>query len=316
MLKRTKLMAAGSVAATVLVAAGLAGSVVPAASAAIPPATAGNVTVLAGAPRLVKSPGTALNAGQIVKFTVAGKSFGGVAIPANTTGVVLSITATNPQAAGRLTAWTAEGGQPGTPTVSYVKGQSATSLAFVGLNDAGAFNLFSSAKASALISIQSYVTPVAPVTPPPAPTVKTVAAVASKTIQVGGSIRTRATEFASITLPAGTWDARVLGGFTGLNNVNNTVPAGVSLTGTMIVQKGETMGDDFQNNVTVGGIVIPRAQSNTLTQDPTAQLTTYITLPTETKLYLKFFAYASDSSTAGSGELQANLQGATFVKVS
>lgn len=312
--KRTKIIAAGTVAAVALIATGLVGSTTPYASAAVPPVTAGSVSFLPSAPRLVSSPGTLFAAGQTQTFQVAGKTFGGnTTIPANATGVILSVSAAGPQANGLITVWTTDAGKPGTATVSFTKGVPATNVATVALNDTGKLNIFASAATRVLVSIQGYVAPAAA---PAAPVVKTIGAVASKSIDVGGSIRTRATEFAKITLPAGTWDTRVLGGFTGLNNVNNTVPAGVTLTGTMVVQKGATMGDNFENNVTVGGITIPRSQSDTLTQDPTAAINTFITLTESTELTVKFFAYASNSSQAGSGELKANLQSATFVKVS
>lgn len=280
------------------------------AQAAVPAPVAGNITVLSVAPRIVPSPGSVFAPGETKTFDVAGKTFSGVTIPANATGITISISATNSAGPGKLTAWTTDAGQPGPGTVTYTVGGGQTNVAFVGLNDHGQFNVYSSAKTQALIAIQGYVTPVA------APVVKTIGAQASKTIDVGGSIRSRATDFGSVTLPAGTWDARVLGGWTGLNNVNNTVASGVSLTGTMVLVKGDTIAADFSNDVTAGGVVIPRSSSNTLTQDPTASISTILVLDAPTEVHVKMFAYASDSSQAGSGELEANLQGAQFVKLS
>lgn len=147
----------------------------------------------------------------------------------------------------------------------------------------------------------------------PAPLVQQADAVARKTINVGGSIRTRATDFGSITLPAGVWTASVRGTFVGFNN-GTDLPAAVGVTGTLIVQKGDTMGDDFQNNITVGGIAIPRAASDTLTQDPTAAINDTIVLTTETTLHFKAFGYASDSSQRDT-VLKFGLDGATFVKI-
>jgi hypothetical protein len=147
----------------------------------------------------------------------------------------------------------------------------------------------------------------------PAPVVKQAASVSKKTINVGGSIRTRATEFGDITLPAGVWTASVRGTFTGFNN-NTDLPSTVTVTGTFLIQKGSSMGDDFGNNVTVGGITIPRAQSDTLTQDPTAAINDTIKLDEETTLHFKAFGYASDSSQRDS-VLKFSLDSATFVKV-
>lgn len=147
----------------------------------------------------------------------------------------------------------------------------------------------------------------------PTPVVKQADTVARKTINVGGSIRTRATDFGSITLPAGVWTASVRGTFVGFNN-GTDLPSTVSVTGTLVVQKGDTMGDDFQNNITVGGITIPRAASDTLTQDPTAAINDTIVLTSETTLHFKAFGYASDSSQRDS-VLKFGLDGATFVKI-
>lgn len=147
----------------------------------------------------------------------------------------------------------------------------------------------------------------------PAPVVMQGDAVSRKTINVGGSIRTRASDFGTVTLPAGVWTASVRGTFVGFNN-GTDLPAAVSVTGTFLIQKGDTMGDDFENNITVGGITIPRAASDTLTQDPTAAINDTIKLDTATTLHFKAFGYASDSSTRDS-VLKFGLDSATFVKI-
>lgn len=304
---RIRNIAVGLTAAS-LMGAGLVYTTLPA-SAAVPPPVAGNITMLASAPRLVPSPGSSFEAGQTLTFQVGGQK----GVPANATGVVLSITATNPTVDGNLTAWTTDAGKPGTPTVSYVGGKQATNVATVALNDSGKMNVFSSAKTRVLISVQAYTTPLAAA---PAPVVKNIAPVARKAINVGGGFIARSEDMGEVTLPAGTYDARVLGSFRGLNNVNNTVPAGVTLTGTMAITLGDTVKPDFSNNITVGGIAIPRSQSDTLTQDPTASISTFFTLTESTDVHVRMFAYASNSSQAGSGELQAGLDSATFVRIS
>jgi hypothetical protein len=305
---RKKYFAAGLAVAALGTILGL--TTTASAEAAVPAPVAGNVTVLSAAPRLVPSPGSAFTAGETKTFDVAGKTFSGVSIPSNATGVTVSITATNSAGAGKLTVWTTDAGQPGPGTVTYTVGGGQTNVASVGLNDKGQLNVYSSNKTQALISIQSYVTPLAG---PAAPTVRQADAVAAKTINVGGSIRSRATDFGSITLPAGTYSASVRGTFTGFNN-STDLPSSVSVTGTLVVQKGDTMGDNFENNVTVGGIAIPRANSDTLTQDPTAAINDTIVLPAETTLHFKAFGYASDSSQRDS-VLKFALNSATFVKL-
>lgn len=323
-----KIITASSAAVALLLAGGVAvATTASGAAAAIPAPTAGNMTVLSAPPRLVKAPGTAFAAKQITTYTVAGKTYSGITIPANTTGVVLSITVSSAQANGSVTAWTAEGGQPGTPTVTYTKGVSATNLAFVGLNSAGAFNVASSAAANVLIAVQSYVTPLAAT---PAPVVKSIPAKDATVLeQVGGSIRgdkannlKGATPFGSVVLSAGTWDARVIGGFTGLNNGNKACTTGDNfLTGTMVLVKGDGSTDPNRNfdfnqvAATAGGVIVPESDSATLTQDPTVQANTFITLTEDTKVTVSLFGYASNSSTDCTGTLKGNLQSAQFLKV-
>lgn len=149
----------------------------------------------------------------------------------------------------------------------------------------------------------------------PAPVVKTITG-GTKTLDVGGSIRTRSTDFGSVTLAAGTYDARVIGGWTGLNNTTKACTTDNNfLTGTLAVVKGADIAADFSNDVTAGGVIIPEANSDTLTQDPTAAVNTYLTLTENTDVHVKLFAYASDSSQSCSGVLKGNLQTAQFVKI-
>jgi hypothetical protein len=149
----------------------------------------------------------------------------------------------------------------------------------------------------------------------PAPVLKSIDG-STKTLDVGGSIRTRSTDFGSVTLAAGTWDARVVGGWTGLNNGNKDCTSGSTfLTGTLVVVKGDTINSDFSNDVTAGGVLIPESDSATLTQDPTAAVNTYLVLSEPTEVHVKLFAYASDSSQSCSGTLKGNVQVAQFAKI-
>lgn len=308
----------GGVLAAAVAAAGV--YVTIPAEASIPPEVAGNITILARAPRVVSSPGTAFAANEEKSFQIAGRTFGGYAIPANATGVTLAASVTGPAAAGKLTVWTAEAGRPGTPSVTYAAGQSATSLVFVGLNSEGRINVHSTAAANVLLAIEGYVTPVVPPTiPDSSPEVKTIAAKAPTALTgVGGSIRTKSTTFGSVELSAGTWDAHVMGGWTGLNNGDKAcTPDGTFLTGSMVLVRGDAASFEFADVVaTAGGVLIPESNSASLTQDPTATISSVFTLAEATKVTVRLFGYASDSSTACEGVLKGNLQGAQFVKLS
>ena len=280
-----------------------------AANASVPAPTPGYVTTLSTAPRIVSGPGMQLVAGQTVSLEVAGKTFSGITVPADATGVTVSITSMAPSAAGKLTVWTTEAGQPGSPTVTFGAGQQQTNSTYVGLNSAGKLNVQASVATKFVLALQAYVTPV------PAPCVPKLYSIpaSKKTLtKVGGSIRTGATDFGSVNLPAGTYDTRVVGGWTGLNNGDTWLPDGVFLTGTLVVVKGAEIAADFSNDVTAGGVLIPKADSATLTMDPTAQVTTFLTLAEPTEVHVQLFAYASNSGTAGSGEVDANVQSAQF----
>ncbi len=318
-------------AAATVVAVAVAGivAVTTGASAAVLPPMPGEVTFLSG-PRVASSPGTPINANQTVPIQIGGKTFGSTAIPANATGVVLTVTSNQPQAAGIIRVWTTDAGMPGTPAVTFGKGQQVTNTVTVALNDAGKFNLWSNVRTYALVIINAYV---APETPAAAPVVKTIAAKpATKLNQVGGSIRgdkannlKGATEFGSVVLPKGTWDARVIGGMVGLNNGNKTCTTGDEfLTGTMILVKDYDGTSDTDTNryfdfsqvaTTVGGVVVPESNSASLTQDPTLNASTFITLGADTKLSVLLFGYASNSSTDCTGVLEGVLTSAEFRKV-
>jgi hypothetical protein len=292
------------------VASAIALSSAPNASAAVPVPVAGNVTILNDNPRLAPAPGTAFNAGETKVLQVSGK-FG---VPADATGVVLSVSANRSTAAGRLTVWgAAEGGAPGVPTVTFAKGEYATNVSVVSLTEKGEIKVFSSAKANALISVTGYVSPdVAPVSA--APVVKSIDGTKRELINVGGSFRTRSTVLGSVELDAGTYDARVLGSFEGFNNKTD-LDKDIKVTGTFALTLGTEVKSDFSNNITVGGIAIPRADSETLTQDPNANISTFFTLTEKTTVQVRVFGYASNSSQQDN-VLKAGLDSAKFLKVS
>jgi hypothetical protein len=316
-------IAAGLV-AVALAAGGIA--VATSASASIPTPEAGNITALPSAPRIVAQPGMQLNAGQTVTLNVAGQNFSGIDVPSNATGATVSISSIAPAAAGALIVWTTEAGVPGTGTVAFGAGERNTNITFVGLNSAGRLNVKATVATKFVMSLLAYTTPLVGAAGP-----KSIPAVAPKLLtDVGGSIRgdfdasgnhiagTGATDFGSVTLPAGTWDARVVGGFTGLNTATGTcLPDGTFLTGTMILTTGD--GDilvSFANvAATAGGVMIPKSNSTTLTQDPTVPISTFLTFNTATVVHVQLFAYASNSSAACLGDLKGNLQSAKFLQV-
>ncbi|GIE01839.1 hypothetical protein [Paractinoplanes durhamensis] len=267
-------------------------------------------------PYIVGPPGTSLNAGQTTTIQVAGKTFAGTAVPSNATAALVKITSVNPSSAGSLTVYTTGTRPTGGATVSYRRGQNATGTANVQLDNRGRLSVYSSARTRFTLQLQSFTTPT---TTPPVPTcTATISTIdpSTKTLAaVGGSIRAGATDFGSVTLPAGTYDARVIGGFTGFNNNDTWLPQGVFLTGTMTVVKGATINADFTNNVTAGGVMIPKSDSATLTQDPTLAISTFLILDAPTEVHIKLFAYASNSGTAGSGQVKANVQSAQFRKL-
>jgi hypothetical protein len=267
-------------------------------------------------PYIVAPPGTSLGSGEATTIQVAGRTFAGTAVPSNATGAVVKITSVNPASSGSLTVYTTGNRPTGAATVSYRRGQSATGAANVPLDSRGRLSVYSSARTRFTLQLQSYTTPAT--TPPPPTCTATISTIepSTKTLtQVGGSIRAGATDFGSVSLPAGTYDARVIGGFTGFNNNDTWLPPGVFLTGTMTVVKGATINSDFTNNVTAGGVMIPKSDSTTLTQDPTLAISTFLVLDAPTEVHIKLFAYASNSGTAGSGQVKANVQSAQFRKV-
>ncbi|XVU27798.1 hypothetical protein ACQPZJ_12375 [Actinoplanes sp. CA-054009] len=261
-------------------------------------------------PYIVAPPGISLGNGDATAIQVAGRSFSGTAVPANATSALVKITSVNPSSSGSLTVHTPNKRADRT-TVSFRRGQTASGTANVALDSRGRLSVYSSARTRFTLQLQSYTTP----TPTCTATISTIAPSTKTLTNVGGSIRAGATDFGSVTLPAGTYDARVIGGFTGFNNNDTWLPPGVFLTGTMTVVKGATINSDFTNNVTAGGVMIPKSDSATLTQDPTLAISTFLVLDAPTEVHIKLFAYASNSGTAGSGQVKANVQSAQFRKL-
>lgn len=265
-------------------------------------------------PYIVAPPGSWLGSGDTQTLQIAGRSFSGTAVPSDASSAVVSVTSVSSSSSGYLTVYTTGTRRPGSPTVSYRRNQTTTGTAEVVLDGRGRLTVYSSAHVRFTMRLLSYTTPDAP---PPVcvATIATIAPSVKTLTNVGGSIRSGATDFGSVTLPAGTYDTRVIGGFTGFNNTDTWLPDGVFLTGTLVVVKGAAIAPDFSNDVTTGGVIIPKSNSATLTQDPTLSISTFLILTAPTDVHVQLFAYASNSGTAGSGQVKANLQSAQFRKV-
>lgn len=290
-------------------AAAVAAVVVGGGVAAMGIANAGT-TPTPSSPYIVGPTAASLSAGESETLQIAGRTFQGNAVPANANGVTVSVTAINPAASGHLTVYRSGSPRPGTATVNYRRNQSATGTAAVTLDGRGRLSVYSSERTRYTLRLLSFSTP--DTVPSCASTISTITPGTRTLATVGGSIRSGATDFGSVTLPAGTYDTRVIGGFTGFNNTDTWLPANVFLTGTLVVVKGATIASDFSNDVTAGGVVIPRSASNSLTQDPTLSISTFLTLTSTTEVHVQLFAYASDSSSTGSGHVKANIQSAQF----
>lgn len=295
--------------------AALATVVVGGSVAAMGIASAGT-TATPAHPYIVGPAGVQLGAGDTDTIQVAGRTFSGTVVPSNATGVTVSVSSVNPSRSGHITAFTAGDPVPSSATVSFRRGQDNTGTANVTLSSAGRMSVFSSARTRYTVQLLSFDTPDRTGTSNRCNSaIYTIAPVTHTLTTVGGSIRSGATDFGSVTLPAGTYDTRVIGGFTGFNNSDTWLPANVFLTGTLVVVKGATIAADFSNDVTAGGVLIPKSNSATLTQDPTVAISTFLVLAAPTDVHVKLFAYASDSSSTGSGHVQANVQSAQFRKV-
>lgn len=289
-------------------------AVVLAGAAAAMGIASADVTPVPTTPYIVSPPGTTLHHNDAMTIQIAGQTFSGTSVPSNADGVTVSVTVINPPSSGRLTVYTTgTRPRPTTPTVSYRRNQTSTDTAVVALDSRGRLTVYSSETVRFTMKLLSFSTP--DTTPVCIATISTITPSVKTLTNVGGSIRTGATDFGSVTLAAGTYDTRVIGGFTGLNNTDTWLPPNVFLTGTLVVVKGDTIAPDFSNDITDGGVIIPISNSATLTQDPTLAISTFLILNATTEVHVKLFAYASNSSTAGSGQVKANLQSAQFRKI-
>lgn len=138
---------------------------------------------------------------------------------------------------------------------------------------------------------------------------------------VGGSIRAGVTDLGATVLPdAGAYDVKVLATFfRKVNTSSNPEWANKQTYGTLVVWTGNSINADFSNDTTVGGVLIPKVNSTTLTIDPSANLSATITTTApDTPVHVGVFAYDDDSSSTGTtgqpgeGTFSAALQSASF----
>ena len=137
---------------------------------------------------------------------------------------------------------------------------------------------------------------------------------------VGGSIRAGVTDLGSVTLDAGTYDAKVLATFYRKVNTSSAPEWQTKETyGTLVLWTGDTINADFSNDTTQGGVLIPKVQSSTLTIDPGAGIDATIKIAADnTPVHVGVFAYNDDSSSTGTagqpgeGTFSAVLQAASF----
>jgi hypothetical protein len=308
-LKYKRIALAAAVAAVAL--GGSYAAVGIASASSTPAAVRRAVNPVPATPYIVSPPGQTLDDGNTTTIQIGGRTFSGTSVPANATSATVSVSVTNPSSSGYLSLYKAGSSRSGGSTITYRRHQDAAGTATVPLSSTGRITVFSSERVRFTMKLLSFTTP------DPAPvctsTISTIPASTGTLTNVGGGIRAGATDFGSVTLPAGTYDTRVIGGFTGFNNTDTWLPAGVFLTGTMVVVKGADIAADFSNDVTTGGVIIPKSNSTTLTQDPTLAISTFLILNATTEVHVKLFAYASDSGTAGSGgHVKANVQSAQF----
>ena len=283
----------------------------------------GNVTVLNNQPRLeaYNSANTSYTAGQARTYTIAG-NYG---VPNNATGVQFTITADATGAnGGGVTVYPSDVARPGTAS-EYINTSTYTNeTVTVPLSADGKITIVTDVKATVNTEINAYYVNAtcAPQTYTIDPSSKTLA-------HIGPSVRTDnttpgsgVTDLGTVTLPAGTYDTRVTGGFSGLKNTTN-VPATTTLLGGLFLTNGTAIPSGFGSVLAQEqGVEIPRTNSGSAsyTVDPTIQVDTFLNLKTSTAVHVQAYAYSSDGSDRGAQDsnpsgVTANVQSATFRSV-
>lgn len=258
-----------------------------------------------------------INANTTQTIDIGGSTIAGFSYPAALTGVTLNISAQGVGAAGGLTVWTAGQGKPGNPNVVYGSNTVTDGQVDVTTNGAGAIQMANTGKVKVKVGVTHYLLPKGvevPTIANIAPNEVTLAHVGvSVKDDCGGCAGNGVTDLGKVTLPAGTWDVRIDGGFTGLKN--SDLPASTNFYGGLFVTKGAGVSAGFANVLTQNqGTLIPRT-TGTLTIDPTTVVSDFLTLTEPTEVHVSAYAYASDSQDHSDLGLKANLRSAHFLLV-
>lgn len=314
-MKRKRIILGTAIAAAVLAITAVGFGVANAAVTADPAEV-----VAISAPRIMDNVTIPANTTQTID--IGGSTINGFTYPAALTGVTLNISAQGVAAGGGLTIWTAGQGKPGNPNVAYANNVVTTTQVDVTTNTAGAIQIANTGQVKVKVGVDSYLLPKG--TPPP-PVFAAIAANEATVKHIGVSVKddcggcagNGVTDLGKVTLPAGTWDVRVMGGFSGIKSTS-VLNAGTQLYGGLFLTKGAGVTAGFANIITqYQGVLIPRTKVGTLTIDPTVTVSDFIVLPVATEVHVSAYVYADDSiARDDSLGLKANVRSAQFLKVS
>jgi hypothetical protein len=273
--------------------------------------------VAISAPRIMDNVTIAANTTQTVD--IGGSTINGYSYPAALTGVTLTISAQGVGAAGGLTVWTAGQGKPGNPSLAYSSGTVFTTQVDVTTNAAGAIQLANTGAVKVKVGVTSYLLP----KNNPAPVFAAIAPNEVTLAHIGVSVRNDCTcagggttDLGSVTLPAGTWDVRIMGGFSGIKSTTVLAP-GEEIIGGLFLASDDHISSGFGQVITQNqGVKIPHTVTGTLTVDPTDNLSDFITLTSSTTVHVLAYAYSTASTDESALNVKANIRTAKFLKVS
>lgn len=273
--------------------------------------------VAISAPRILDNVTIAANTTQTVD--IGGSTINGYSYPAALTGVTLNISAQGVGAAGGLTVWTAGEGKPGNPAITYADNTVTTGQVAVTTNTAGAIQIANTGKVKIKVGVASYLLPKTD----PAPVFAAIAPAEKTLTHIGVSVKSDCgcagggtTDLGSVTLPAGTWDVRIMGGFTGIK-ASVDLASGEEIIGGLFLASDDHISSGFAQVITQNqGVKIPHTTTGTLTVDPTDNLSDFITLTAPTTVHVLAYAYSTASQDRSDLGVKANIRTAKFLKVS
>lgn len=260
-----------------------------------------------------------INANTTQTIDIGGSTIAGFSYPAALTGVTLNISAQGVGAAGGLTVWTAGQGKPGNPNVVYGSNTVTDGQVDVTTNGAGAIQMANTGKVKVKVGVASYLLPKGVVLP----TFANIAPNEVTLAHIGVSVRNDneaaagagATDLGSVTLPAGTWDARIMGGFSGIK-ASVDLASGEQIIGGLFLANDNKITSGFGEVLSQDqGVPIPHTASGTLTVDPTVNLSDFLTLTEPTTVHVLAYAYSTASQDRSSLAVKANIRTAKFLLV-